>query len=300
MSFYSLLQLNPADLKKQIKNSATKKYNFKVTVAMITRAILIVLFAIILIAPLTPIFEAENNAMLVSVFCIILSIRFVDFGYTIVDDGNAIDQMDGILLALLGAQAAADAGVGADGHGSLTLVQVGAGHADLLADGDRGNQVTGAGSGTCHAVGTFVGIDHSGAVGADGHSAELAGLHAGAEAQAAELALQRTGSDLGCRDAVMDALILIAMDSVDAAVAADESNLTLAGGSSLTHDLSDSSSILGTCGSAGGDGSLAGQNSGSAASAAGVAAAAAVSAGQVAQNGLRHIVLINIQFGRYH
>ena len=85
MNFYTLLQLNPADLKHQIRQSDSHKYSTKVILAMITRAILIVLFAIVLIAPLTPIFGTENNAMLVSVFCIILSIRFVDFGYNIKD-----------------------------------------------------------------------------------------------------------------------------------------------------------------------------------------------------------------------
>lgn len=83
MSFYQLLQLNPGDLKKQIKDADSHKYCLKACIAIVVRAILIVLFAMVLIAPLTPIFGVENNAMLVVVFCIILSIRFVDFGYNI-------------------------------------------------------------------------------------------------------------------------------------------------------------------------------------------------------------------------
>ena len=54
----------------------------------------------------------------------------------------------------------------------------------------------------------------------------------------------------------------------------------LAGRSFHTEDGSDLGSTLSTCGSAGGDGSLAGQHGLSAAGAAGIAAAAAVSAGQ--------------------
>ena len=83
-----------------------------------------------------------------------------------------------------------------------------------------------------HAVGALLGVHHGGAVGADGHGAELAGLHAGAEAQAAEAALQRTGSNLGGGDAVMHAHdTQSASDGVGAAVAADEGHLPLAGGS---------------------------------------------------------------------
>ena len=149
--------------------------------------------------------------------------------------------------------------------------------------------------GAGHAVRAVVGIHHGGAVGADGHGAELAGLHAGAEAQAAESALQRTGSDLGGGDAVMHAAILKALDGVGAAVAADESDLALAGGGLLAHDLGDSGSVLGARGSAGGHGSGAGQDGGSTAGAAGEAAAAAVGAGQVAEDLLLTGVLLDFK-----
>lgn len=83
MSFYNLLQLNPGELKNHIHNASNHQERFKLYLAIITRAILIVLFAIVLIAPLSQIFGSENSAMLVSLFCIILSIRFVDFGYNL-------------------------------------------------------------------------------------------------------------------------------------------------------------------------------------------------------------------------
>ena len=76
-------------------------------------------------------------------------------------------------------------------------------------------------------------------------------------------ALQRTGSHLGGREAVMHAHILKALLGSLAAVAADEGHLTLTGGSSHAHDLSDGGSIVGAGGSAGVDRSVAGQNGGS-------------------------------------
>ena len=76
--------------------------------------------------------------------------------------------MNGVLLALLLAQAAADAGVGADAHGSLALVLVGAGHVDLLGHRDLRDQMAGAGLGAGHAVGALVRVHHGGAVGTDG------------------------------------------------------------------------------------------------------------------------------------
>ena len=203
--------------------------------------------------------------------------------------------MDGVLLALLLAQAAADARVGADAHGGLALVLVGAGHMDLLGDGDGGDQVAGAGGHAGTAVGALLGVHHGGAVGADGHSAELACLHAGAEAQAAEVALQGAGGHLGGGQAVLYAHIVKALLGVHAAVAADEGHLTLTGGSGLAHDLGDGGSVLGAGGSTGVDGSVAGQDGGSAAGTAGIAAAAAVGAGQVAEDGLLAGILLDLK-----
>ena len=166
---------------------------------------------------------------------------------------------------------------------------------DLLAGGHGGDQAAGAGLHAGAAVGALLRVHNGGAVGADGHSAELAGVHTGAEAQAAEAALQRTGGNLGGREAVLHAHILKALLGCLAAVAADESYLTLTGGSSHAHDLSDGGSIVGACGSASGDRSVAGQNGSSAAAAAGVAAAAAVSAGQMAEDSLLAGILFDLK-----
>lgn len=85
MSFYNLLQLDPAVLKPKIRSAKNKKERFKLINAMALRSILIVLFSIAFIAPLSNIFGSENSPMLVALFCILLGVRFVDFGYCIKD-----------------------------------------------------------------------------------------------------------------------------------------------------------------------------------------------------------------------
>lgn len=80
-----MLQLDPAVIKKMISKSQSKKECCFLWATMLLRSILLVSFAIVFIAPLSSIFGAENNAMAVSMFCILLAIRFVDFGYCIKD-----------------------------------------------------------------------------------------------------------------------------------------------------------------------------------------------------------------------
>ena len=82
----------------------------------------------------------------------------------------------------------------------------------------------------------------------------------------------------------MHAHILKALLCGLTAVAANKGHLTLAGGRSHTHDLSDGGGVVGTSGSAGIYRCIPRQNGGSAASAAGIAAAAAVRAGQMAED----------------
>ena len=85
MNFYDSLQLNTNDLKNKIKNAEDKKEKNKFILSMTTRAVLIVIFSIIFIAPATTLFGSENSALAVSLLCILLSVRFVDFGYCIKD-----------------------------------------------------------------------------------------------------------------------------------------------------------------------------------------------------------------------
>lgn len=85
MRFYDALQLDPSCLKQKIRASDDPKERRKLAVAIAARSLLIVLFAIMMIAPVSPVFGPENSAMAVAMFCILLGLRFVDFGYRIQD-----------------------------------------------------------------------------------------------------------------------------------------------------------------------------------------------------------------------
>lgn len=81
MRFYDALQLSPEGIKQQIRQSETPREKQRFRLALLTRSVLIVFLAIALIAPVGPLFGPENSCMAVALFCILLGIRFVDFGY---------------------------------------------------------------------------------------------------------------------------------------------------------------------------------------------------------------------------
>lgn len=85
MKFYDILQLDPQITKNLMGKSSTKKEKIKLGIGMFLRSILIVLFAILFISALTAAFGSENTPMAVAIFCILLGVRFVDFGYCIKD-----------------------------------------------------------------------------------------------------------------------------------------------------------------------------------------------------------------------
>ncbi len=85
MKFYEILQKDPAALKHMIKQSNDPKEIKRLKLGMLARALLIVVFAIAFVAPCTLLFNSQNSAMAVSIFCILLAVRFVDFGYCIQD-----------------------------------------------------------------------------------------------------------------------------------------------------------------------------------------------------------------------
>ena len=85
MRFYDALQLDPAGLKKNIREAETRQEKTKMLCAMIARSFLIVLFSVLVISPVTPVFGAENSPMAVALLCVLLGIRFVDLGYRIQD-----------------------------------------------------------------------------------------------------------------------------------------------------------------------------------------------------------------------
>lgn len=85
MQFYDALQLDPSVLKGKIKSAETKEEARKLKIALAVRALLLVSFSVVFIAPLSSVFGSENSPMGVALLCIILSVRFVDFGYCVKD-----------------------------------------------------------------------------------------------------------------------------------------------------------------------------------------------------------------------
>ena len=83
MSFYSLLQKDVHVLKGMIHESQTKKEKFRYIQALFLRSLLLVAFAVVFISLCNVLFGDENSSMAVVLFCVLLSVRFVDFGYQI-------------------------------------------------------------------------------------------------------------------------------------------------------------------------------------------------------------------------
>lgn len=86
MKFYDILQLDPQGIKNSIKDSSDKKEKLKFKIGMFVRSLLLVLFSVLFITVLTALFGSENSPMAVVFFCIMLAVRFVDFGYCIKDE----------------------------------------------------------------------------------------------------------------------------------------------------------------------------------------------------------------------
>ena len=83
MRFYDMLQLDPAVIKNNISEAESKKEKRRWVASLLVRDVLIVSFAVIFISAMTVIFGEENSSMAVVTFCILLSIRFIDFGYNV-------------------------------------------------------------------------------------------------------------------------------------------------------------------------------------------------------------------------
>ncbi|WP_285035917.1 hypothetical protein [Lactococcus petauri] len=81
MNFYQLLQLDPSTLKYKVHNTDDKKKKIKFMLCLSLRAILIVLFAIFWITSLTFLFSKDTSSLALILFCILLNLRFVPFGY---------------------------------------------------------------------------------------------------------------------------------------------------------------------------------------------------------------------------
>ena len=85
MKFRQLLRLDPSAIRKLLAQTDNKKERSWLHLAVFTRALLIVIFAIAFISLLTMFFGAENSSMAVSIFCILLATRYVSYSYNIND-----------------------------------------------------------------------------------------------------------------------------------------------------------------------------------------------------------------------
>lgn len=85
MNFYDIIQKDPILIKQLINESESKKEINKLRLGIFARSLLILLFAIILISSLSSLFGSQNSSMAVVIFCLLLGVRFVDFGYCIKD-----------------------------------------------------------------------------------------------------------------------------------------------------------------------------------------------------------------------
>lgn len=85
MSFYNMIQMDPGTIRRKIRETDDPKEIRQLKTASVVRSILIVLFAVIFISLMSALFGGENSSMAVSIFCILLAVRFVGYGYNIFD-----------------------------------------------------------------------------------------------------------------------------------------------------------------------------------------------------------------------
>lgn len=98
MGFYELLQLDPCVLKPMARCERSGRGRFRIWVAIVVRSALIVAFATVFVAGLSHVFGSESTPLSVGVFCLLLGIRFVDFGYR---SSQAIAALFGCFAILL-------------------------------------------------------------------------------------------------------------------------------------------------------------------------------------------------------
>lgn len=96
--FYDLLQMDPQSIITIMKTQSEKTEKRRLLFALCVRAFLLVGFAMVFIVSFTWIFGQANTPMAVVAFCILLTVRFVDFGYRVWDSLFALAVVFTILL----------------------------------------------------------------------------------------------------------------------------------------------------------------------------------------------------------
>ena len=188
--------------------------------------------------------------------------------------------MDGVGRALAHAEHAADTAGRADLAHRRTLVLVAALHGDPLALGDELDEALGAGLGAQAAADALEAVDDRHAVD-DLDGVFRADAHAGAQAQAAVVAVRGADAVERCIPAVLDAdVVALILGDLAAALAADEGHLALDRLGVGAHDGADPLGHRRAAHGAAVDRGLALDDGGGHGVAAGKAAGAAVVAGQ--------------------
>lgn len=82
MSLYQKLQLSPLVLKQHLTHTSSVRERINIYLILSLRSLLLVAFAIFFITVLNYFFGTENSSVAVSLFCILLGIRFVPYGYS--------------------------------------------------------------------------------------------------------------------------------------------------------------------------------------------------------------------------
>lgn len=98
MSFYNMIQLDPGTIRRMVRETDNPKEIRRLKIASAVRSLLIVAFAVLFISLMSALLGAENSSMAVSIFCILLAVRFVGYGYNIGDSLFAMFIVFAILL----------------------------------------------------------------------------------------------------------------------------------------------------------------------------------------------------------
>lgn len=85
MRFYDRIQLDPAAIRRKIDATSNQHEIRMWKLASVVRSALIVAFAVLFISVMSALFGTQNSPMAVSLFCILLAVRFVGYGYNIKD-----------------------------------------------------------------------------------------------------------------------------------------------------------------------------------------------------------------------
>lgn len=86
MTFYQKMQLSTAECKRNIRESHTPKEKYKNVCVLIAKDISCVAFAILFVSVFTLLFGSANSNAAVVIFCILLTTRFVHYGYRMQDN----------------------------------------------------------------------------------------------------------------------------------------------------------------------------------------------------------------------